>query len=555
MKGQIKLFLKSVAITAILPVIAYSCHTQRPVMMTEHLFMQYKRVNITYPADRANEMGGATLSEQVTYSTHQEVTQEADGIGDTTRLDTNKVYNLSGVTVASKIRFTSVREGHVNINFVIHVPKELISHDFRMQLMPELMYRDTTVMLEHVVLLGRNFIEKQKQDYQNYDAYLGTIIPEEDYDKAFLDKQGIRGDMRLRQELYWGLYTKERDRVIDYWKWRDKTQARYNFFNSRREMRYRNLYHNYQREGNWAAIVKMTQKQDTVGTSEAYLKKFKRRVKRDPYFKINREIVAKSVPRKYRDLFFSGTRQTEVQNYAVTELDSIEIAGHRYFFDDIVMNEMKDSLRNQVFQQEVPYTYLENVKYSITLNEPQDFTYLYSQEYPVEPGMKALRIHLKGRIDAIDNSGYTLPQTDTLSYLISSLEELADSTLLQQNAVDLAYREGFELLVNRDYPGAIKALGDYNDYNMALSLACQGYNQQAYALLKRLPQNVLTLYLNAIVSSRLDHKMEAVTSLEKACELDTSMIYRCMRDEEIKKLIADFDLQERLDEIEFKSMN
>jgi hypothetical protein len=443
----------------------------------------------------------------------------------------------------------------VNVDFIIHVPKELISHDYRIQLTPELMYGDTTIMLEHVLLLGRNFMEKQKRDYQNYDAYLSTIVPEDDYNKVFLDKQGIAWDMRLRQDLYWELYTKERDRVITYWKWFEKTQARYNFFNSRRDMKYRNLYHKYQREGSYAAIVKMVQKQDTVGILDVYDKRFKKRVKRDPYFRINRVIVEKTVPKKYRDLFLSGTRQTEVQNYAVTELDSINIARHRYFFDDIVMNEMKDSLRNHVFRQEVSYSSPENVKYSITLDEPQNFTYLYRQEYPVKTDMKTLRIHLKGRIDAVDNSGYTLPQTDTLSYLISSLEELADSTLLQRNAADATYREGYELLVNRDYSGAIKALGDYNDYNMALSLACQGYNQQAYTLLKRQPQNALTLYLNAIVSSRLELKTEAVTSLEKACELDTSMIYRCMHDEEIKKLIADFDLQERLDEIEFKSMN
>jgi hypothetical protein len=555
MKGLIKQLLKLAIITGILPIIVYSCHTQRQAMMTEHLFMQYKRVNITYPADRTDERGGAILSEQVTYSTQSEEISETDNIEDTTRVDTNKVYSLSGVTVASKIRFTSVREGHVNISFIIHVPKELISHDYRMQLTPELMYEDTIVLLENVVLLGKNFIEKQQQDYQNYDDYLATIVPKDDYDKAFLDHQGITEDMRRRQNLYWGLYTKERDRVINYWKWYNKMQTRYNFFNSRRDMRYKNLYHSYQREGNYAAIIKMTQKQDTVGTSQAYYKKFQKRVKRDPYFKIDRKIVAKTVPRRFRDLFFSGIRQTEVQNYAVTELDSINIAKHRYFYDDIVMNEMRDSLRDEVFENKVPYTHLENVKYSITLNEPQDFTYLYTQEYPVEPGMKAIRIHLKGRIDAIDNSGYTLPQTDTLSYLIASLEELTDSTLFQQNAADATYREGFEKLVNRDYLGAMKVLGDYNDYNMALSLACQGYNQQAYALLKRQPQTALVLYLNAIVSSRLELKTEAVTSLEKACELDTSLIYRCMRDEEIKKLITDFNLEERLNEIEFKSLN
>lgn len=555
MKYSIKKLLKLCILTGALPVVLYSCHTQRSGMMTERLFMQYKRVNISYPPDKLNDRGGAILSEQVTYSNLPDTTSLAQHANDDSRLDTNKVYSLTGVTVASKLRFTSVREGHINIDFVIRVPKELISDDYRMQLTPELIYGDTIVMLEHVVLLGKNFIEKQKEDYQKYDDYLSTIIPEDDYSKTFLDQKGIESDMKRRQNLYWNLYTTERNRVADYWKWHDKTQNRYNFFNSRREIRHRNMYHKYQREGDFAAIVKMTQKQDTIGTSAAYNEKFEKRVKRDPYFKINREIREKTVPKKYRDLFHSGTRPTEVQNYAVTELDSIQISTHRYFFDQIVLNEMKDSLRDEAFQQSVPYPHMENVRYSITLNEPQDFTYLYTQEYPVEPGMKNLQIHLKGRIDAIDNTGYTLPQTDTLSYLISSLEELADSTLLQKHSADSKYREGYQLLVDRDYVKAMKIFGDYNDYNMALSLACQGYNQQAYALLKRQPESALVLYLNAIVSSRLNLKMEAVSSLEKSCKMDNAMIYRCMRDAEIKKLIADYNLKERLDEIEFMGMN
>lgn len=554
MKSSIITFLKQLSLIFILPAILFSCYTKRPALMTEQLFMQYKRVNIDYPADRLNDKGGAILSEQVTYSNLPDTSSMAAADTDA-RLDTNKVYNLSGVTVASKLRFTSVREGHVNVDFVIRVPKELISDDYRMQLTPELIYGDTVVVLEHVVLLGKNFIEKQKQDYESYDEYLGTIIPKDDYDKEFLDQKGITADMYRRQKLYWDLYTTERNRVTDYWAWREKIQARYNFFNARKDIKYRELYHKYQREGDFAAIVKMTQKQDTIGTSKVYNDRFERRVKRDPYFKIDRKIEEKSVPKKYRDLYHSGTRPTEVQNYAVTELDSIGIAKHRYFFDEIILNEMKDSLRDEVFQKTVPYTHMENVRYSITLNEPQDFTYLYTQEYLVEPGMKNIQIHLKGRIDAVDNTGYTLPRTDTLSYLISSLEELADSTLLQKNSVDNKYREGYQLLVERDYVKAMKVLGDYNDYNMALSLACQGYNQQAYALLRRQPQTALVHYLNAIVSSRLNLKMEAVSSLEKACELDTSMIYRCMRDAEIKKLIADYNLQERLNEIELVSMN
>jgi len=547
--------MKLLIVAGLLPFVIISCRTQRQSPMTEKLFMQYKRVNISYPADGVNDTGGAVLSEQVTYN-EPEISDLPETDNDDGRLDTNKVYSLAGVTVASKLRFTSIRDGHVNVDFVIKVPKELISDDYRMQLTPELIFPDTIINLEHVVLLGKNFIEKQKQDYEKYDEYLKAIVPKEDYDKVFLDREGIADDLKRRQQLYWEMYASERNRVMDYWEWRNKTQERFNHFNSRREAKYRELYHYFQREGEYAAIIKMTQRQDTVGTSKEYEDIFKKIVKKKPSFRINREIKLKTVPKKYRDIFKSGTRPNEVQNFALTELDSINIASHRYFYDQIVMNEMRDSLREEEFKSMVPYTDIENIRYSITLNEAQDFTYLFTQEYLVKPGMKNLQIHLKGRIDAVDHSGYDLPRTDTLNYLISSLEELADAELAEQKLADDIYQEGYSLLVNRDYVGAMKILGNYNDYNMALSLACQGYNQQAYALLRRQPQTTaLVQYLNAIVSSRLSMKTEAVSSLEKACKLDTSLIYRCMRDSEIKKLIKDYNLQERLNEIEFTSMN
>lgn len=549
-KPILRLMCVACALTAI-----SSCQTKRSLNLTERLYMQYKRVSIDYPPDRVKNGKGAILSEETTYSTYIDSTSIDRADHADNKLDTNKVYSLSGVTVVSKLRFASLREGHFTVDFVIRVPKELISHDYRVLLTPELMYKDTTVRLEHIVIMGKNFIEKQKQDYLNYDNYLKTIIPEDDYSNHFLDQKGITEDMRRRQKLYWDLYTKERNRVLKYQKWYTKTKERYNFFNFRREMKYREMYHEYQREGHFAAIVKMTLGQDTIGTTGSYDQRFKKRIKRDPYFKINREITEKTVPKKYRDLFRSGISPTEVDNFAVTELDSLNIVQHRYFYDRIVLNEMKDSLRNEVFHQIVPYPHLENVRYSITLNEPQNFTYLYSQEYPIEPGMKNVQIHLKGRIDAIDNMGYTLPRTDTLNYLISSLEELADSTLFARHRMDANYRKGYERLVNRDYVEAIKILNDYNDYNTALSLACQGYNQQAYRLLRRQQQTAMVMYLSAIVSSRLNQKMEAISFLEHACRADVAWVYRCVRDAEIKKLIADYNLQSKLDEIEQTSMN
>mgnify|MGYP003623289603 CR=1 FL=1 len=151
---SIKALLKLMLIAGVLPLMIYSCRTHRSAgTLTQQLFMQHKRVNIDYPADGSNNGNGGILAEQVTYSTYSEPAPEMDESEYESKLDTNKVYNLSGVTVASKLRFTSVREGHVNVDFVIHVPKELISDDYRIQLTPELINKDSVMKLKNVVLL------------------------------------------------------------------------------------------------------------------------------------------------------------------------------------------------------------------------------------------------------------------------------------------------------------------------------------------------------------------------------------------------------------------
>lgn len=587
----------------------YSCRSHKS-MMTDRLFMQFKRVNIAH--ERQEGSGGAILSEQIQYTQRKATADdyEVPVHDEEEKLDTNKVYTLDEVVVTSLVRFVPVRKGVVNLNFKVHVPKEVVSENYQMILFPELLHNDSIVPLDLVVLKGDAFADKQKLDYDKYNEYLSSIIGEEDFDSAFLDRKGVDSDIRRYQRVYHKTYHKEWKKVMAYHKWRYKMEDRYARYNAEKDGRRADLYHKYMREHNYEVVKDIVQRKDTFGLGYRYNNKFERKANAIPKYKIEREITLQSVPFKYRSVHVAGTKPYEIPRFTINVEDSIEIAKHRYFFDKVADNDMKISRVDAKFEELVPFPYVEEGVYlTDTMKPGNDYSFTYKHEYPVTAGLKTLRVTLSGIIDATDRSGYTLPRADTLSFLIASLEELADTSLIWERQVEEAeelagevdmpedtpaqrslkkknaeilaymrsvgmlndggeadptalggarggggyrqdYAEGIRLLQNREYLEAIKILDNYADYNTALCLTCLGYNQNAYMLLVQLEQTANVEYLEAIVAYRLFQKDKAAEHLLNACRIDPDKIYRTMRDPEIEQLIWEYNLKGKLQEIE-----
>ena len=586
--------------------VLYSCRSQK-TMMTEDLFLQFKRVNISH--ERNGASGGAILSEQIQYSQRKATADDYQTAvhHEEEQLDTNKTYTLDEVVVTSLVRFVPVRKGVVNLNFKVHVPKELVSENYQMILFPELLHNDSIVPLDWVVLKGSAFAAKQEQDYEKYNKYLSSIIDEEKYDSAFLDRKGVASDIRRHQKVYHEMYKKEWKKVMGYHKWRNKMEDRYAKYNAEKDGRRANLYHKLMREHNYEVVQDIAQRKDTFGLGYRYTDRFERRANAIPKYKLEREITLQSVPFKYRSIHVAGTKPYEIQRYTINIEDSLMITQHRYLFDKIAENDMRLKRKDDKFEELVPFPYVEEGVYlTDTLKPGNDYVFTYKHEYPVTSGLKTLRVTMNGIVDAVDRSGYTLPRADTLSFLIASLEELADTTLIwdrqvedeemadktevveetaaqrslkKKNAEILAYMrtvgmlddggkgdpnalggvgggyrkdyaEGIRLLQNREYLEAIKILDNYADYNTALCLTCLGYNQNAYMLLVQLEQNANVEYLSAIVAYRLFQKDKAAEHLLNACRLNPDKIYRTMRDPEIEQLIGEYQLMNQLKEIE-----
>lgn len=82
----------------------------------------------------------------------------------------------------------------------------------------------------------------------------------------------------------------------------------------------------------------------------------------------------------------------------------------------------------RAFARFVKYPYPEGVRLDSVAAHPGHISYYYSQEVPTDETSKTMLITLQGRVMALDDSSYTLPPSDTLTYHVSSMLSFVDTT-------------------------------------------------------------------------------------------------------------------------------
>ncbi len=441
---------KSLIIGVFVSLITISCSSPSPTIMTQRLFMQTKRPNIQLP-NKANsdENGASIVSEKVTFrdSSYGVTDGEVAFKEGQNKLDTNAVYRLSEVEINAQGRFTAERDGRINVDFKITVPKEILSNDWRLVLNPKLMHNDSVVPLQKVVLSGQGFVDKQKQDYADYDKYMKSIVDKSQYDSVYLDKANISKDIRARQTYYYGIYQKDFKEQMDYEKWKYK-RAVEDAYEDAKKTKYRTeQYHAYARKIMEHKVRNVVEKKDTTGLHAKYMKEYEHKTRKyigrylddfnNPGGKDSvqwlKEMELRAIPKKYRAIHEEKRGLGDVTNHIFTLNDSVEIAKHRYFFDQIVLNEVSAARSDDMFKYLVKFPYDENkaeIRLDTIISSDNNFVFYYTQEYPVAQGLKTVRIAMDSKVQAIDQSEYTFQKADTLSFFIASLAQLVDTSLI-----------------------------------------------------------------------------------------------------------------------------
>lgn len=215
-----------------------------------------------------------------------------------------------------------------------------------------------------------------------------------------------------------------------------------------------------------------------------------------------------------------------------------EASGHYVRHIRRFLNERRKSKADERFEKYVPDPIVtEGVMLDTVLTSGHgDFIYRYTHSFNCRAGLKKVRLAMNGDIYEDGINICTFPFTDDLTFYISSLASMADTTSLAER--DTLYMEGLRALKELDYRTAVTILGPYQDYNAALAFVASDMDHQALKILRNLDDaDARICYLKALVFSRMGEDEEAVRYFELSLANDSRMEFRANLDPEMSRIL------------------
>ena len=185
-------------------------------------------------------------------------------------------------------------------------------------------------------------------------------------------------------------------------------------------------------------------------------------------------------------------------------------------------------------------------KDSVLTAYESDIRYMYGKSIAVGPGIKKIKVEIKGGIYENGKLICRIPPSDPLVFHISSIGDLADESICRIEtsgtapAADSNYIKGVEALKKRKYAEALSRLERYCDYNTAVAYLCAGRNKEAIGVLEKLPDSPKKNYALAVAHARNGNKDKAVECYGKSVDSDPSMKFRGNLDPEIYSIVGKY---------------
>ncbi|HBG41786.1 MAG TPA: hypothetical protein DDW85_10335 [Porphyromonadaceae bacterium] len=423
----------------------------------ERLFMQTTTPEIAFPGSFGGlegQDGSRSVSEEITFSESSGDLGKDEVLADETNaVDSTKTYRLFNVVVKAKSNFATERDGKVHVDFDIIAPIDVIDPNWRLTLAPFLIDGDSITPLDTVLVTGEGFRDKQQGDYEAYQDFLNTIVDPSAYDSLFIDWKGLNKEILKVQRRNYTDYRRNYDLMMDYANWRKMNEMEFLRMEAiaRRHKRY--VQNRYWRKSEKKALKQLENDTDTLGIYGKYMDKYEKDyidyLKRQfslawldsisPDINIHNQkdsIMRRShIPRKYRDIHKKGLTLRDLKAKAFTKEDSVKIAKHHYLIDEIVLNDMNIERKNEIFNEVVEFPLrneMAGLRLDTVITAEDDFIYGYKQPWKIDKGTKKLGVVLAGMVEGIDKSTFVFPLTDTLTYFIASLSQLADESLITE---------------------------------------------------------------------------------------------------------------------------
>ena len=465
---------------------------------------------------------------------------------------------IEQVTVTSRMRSVPERNGHVVLDFIVTLPKQLLGRNRSVVITPVLHKPDESVPLEDLVIRGGRFSLLQERDYWQYETYVERFRPDTVGREAAFNrfvKFPYPEDVRL-DSLVEG-----RSTVTYYYSQEVKTDE-----TSKKML--------VTLQGQVLAVDDSAYRLPPSDTLSYVVSSMLSFVDTVPRYRI--KVIDKFVTvedRNYIQFFVGDTRVVDTLGDNRQQLDKItglirQIVEQQEFWVDTItltaasspegayaFNDRLSQGRAQALKRYLVRRYGRSIDTMLIVRwVAEDWAELttrirtdreivnrdailelIAEEKNPDRREQAIRQQFSKEYAYIRSVIY--PQLRAVNFRYNLRRKGMVKDTIHTTELDTTYARGVELLRKRKYAKALYMLNDYNDRNTVVAHLSLNHNERAMELLATMPKNAVTEYLRAIACSRLGRKEEGRRHFLEACRRDERMEYRGNLDPEIAELL------------------
>lgn len=379
-KSRILLFL--VAIT----VVAYSCKS--PIVSV--LEKEDPKVKLTQVQKKKKAAKLPVIDSTKVYSDETErvlkeryTTYEKEG--------TEEIMSvtMADVNIVARSKNIPERSGKICLDFKVTVPATLINNKWQIQLTPFAEKNGKKIQFDKILVSGAQFLKQQERGYQMYQNFINSIIPDSAYMRHLFDVKGYQKALYDMEEQFYYAWQKDllsQSRFVD---WRSVRNKRNMLFNGVMERKRSSVNPN-----SWKNLL--------------------------PTYWLERDIT--SVPGHWNNFL---SPEYQLGQKTITSADSVAISKRYFDYKRMADNERKKALVDEKYSEYVKFP-KEPCKLDTVIHRGDMFEYYYSQNIEADENIKKVDVMIDGEVVALDASRYQLPQSDTLTYYISSMVQFLD---------------------------------------------------------------------------------------------------------------------------------
>ena len=465
---------------------------------------------------------------------------------------------IEQVTVTSRMRSVPERNGHVVLDFIVTLPKQLLGRSRSVVITPVLHKPDESVALEDLVIRGGRFSLLQERDYWQYETYVERFRPDTVGREAAFNRfvkfpypEGARLDSLVEG----------RSAVTYYYSQAVKTDE-----TSKKML--------VTLQGQVLAVDDSAYRLPPSDTLSYVVSSMISFVDTMPRYRI--KVIDKFVTvedRNYIQFFVGDTRVVDTLGDNRLQLDKITdlmrqiVEQQEFYVDTITLTAASSPEGAYTFNARLSQGRAAALKRCLVRRYGRSIDTMLSVQWVAEDWQELTnRIRTDreiGNRDAIleliaaeknpDRREQAIRQRfpQEYAYIRSVIYPQLRAVNIRYNLrrkgmvkdtihtteLDTAYALGVELLRKRKYAKALYILNDYNDRNTVVAHLSMDHNERALELLAAMPKDAVTEYLRAIACSRLGRKEEGRCHFLEACRLDGRMEYRGNLDPEIAELL------------------